>query len=156
MIDMYYLNKHEGRAVKKFVVRSTKQIEVALGVVKDQLYVTGGVLIYERKLSDKASFCIVSFEDEIMLATWEFILGSALKDATIVEILCSKVLIIKDNQGVDAEAQTKVEAIKADIHKYDAAILRERKLGNAEYELLLFFTDNEKMTKWENTFLLWE
>lgn len=149
MLDMHYLHSHNGCAVKKFVLRSKNQIEVDLGTVKDRLYVSGGVLIYERKLSNTAVFCIVSFEDDIMLATWESIVCSALSEAKIVEILCSKVLIVKDDEGNDDTALAKTESIKATINKYEAAVLRERKIKDAEYELLLFFTNEGKMAEWE-------
>lgn len=159
MIKLNYLQNM--RAVKKFVLRSSAGVDGAMGVVKDSLYHTRGELIYQKKLTETSIFGIVSFEDDMMLVAWESLaamqFGVATQDenqtSEIVEVICSKVLMVTDDVGDNQAAMAKMELVKASlVDDYDAAVLKEEKIADAQYRLLLFFTNEEKMHEFERTF----
>lgn len=44
---------------------------------------------------------------------------------------------------------SKAEKVKASLHDYNVAVLKESKIADAEYELVIFFTDVKMMHEWE-------
>ena len=150
-MELKYLNRN-GAYVKKFVVRAENydNVEAATVLIKDNLHKLAGNMMYQQKISEVSEFFIISFEDRINLSAWESIITSSIKDAKIVDIMCSKVLLISDEK-TDVILQ-KSEEVKATIREYDVAVLKEKKIANNTYELLLFFTDEEKMHQWEEAF----
>lgn len=150
-MELKYLNRN-GAYVKKFIVRAENydNVEAATVLIKDNLHKLAGNMMYQQKISESSKFFIISFEDSINLSAWESIITSSIKDAKMVDIMCSKVLLISDDNP-DVILQ-KSKEVKATIKEYDAAVLREKTIDNNIHELLLFFTDEEKMHQWEGAF----
>lgn len=164
-MKMYYLNNN-GRAVRKFALKVNLQkdgekkrsaaenetiLNTALFVLKDWLFKANGEFMYEKKLSEMAVFCMVSFEDEVVLEAWSSSVESMIKDAKLLDVVSSKVLRIEEENGDDQKAQEKMERVKASLNGHRAAVLREKKIDHAKYELILFFTDINSMSDWEKT-----
>ena len=149
------------RAVEKFVLRSIEGIDGVMGKVRDTIITAGGISIYEKKVSEQAYFCIVSFPDETLMRVWEasanMQIGTATQllaeKATIKPIHESKVLIVSDDTGDDEAAKAKIAELTKDIiEKYKAAVLEVQSVKNAKYRVIMFFTDEKLMKDWERTF----
>lgn len=58
-MKLEYLNNH-GRVVKKCVIRaeSSEQLDAYIGIVKSNMFTLGGILIYQKKISEISVFFI--------------------------------------------------------------------------------------------------
>ncbi len=149
MITINYLDKN-GKAVKKFVARGQGDCtDSIVSVIKDNLTKFGGEILYKRNVSSESVFMIATFEDKLMQMAWEGFVSPLLQKTKIADVVCSKVLRIAEDKGDDVKAMEKVEKVKASLLEYGAAVLKEDKLADALYELVIFFTDVDKMQEWE-------
>lgn len=146
MTEMYYLNNN-GKVVRKFVIRSKSESDIisSCSKVRDELSKVNAIVIFEKKISEVAYFMVVSFDDHVMMAVWE----SNIASVTIQDLVSSKVLIVKDDAKNDLVAKDKCSEAKKLLKTHSGAVLKETKIADGEYRLVLFFTDEEKMLTWE-------
>lgn len=150
MITMKYLQNNEGIVVKNFIVRESSDALATTfcGKAKDLLAKYGGEMLVEKKLLDGVYFLMPAMGSSDMMAAWEMTLG---RRDIMQEITSTKILVVKDDEGDKIRAQAKCQAAKDLLVKHKGAVLREIKVSEAEYRLVLFFSDEMQMMLWEKT-----
>ena len=150
MVKMNYLSNNEGLVVKNFMVRDVDDASALTFCrkAKDLLAKYGGEMLVERKLLDGVYFIMPSLDSSALMSAWEMTLG---RRDIMAEITCTKILEVKDDAGDGPSAQAKCQRAKELLEQHKGCVLREIKVSDSEYRLILFFSDNEQMMVWEKT-----
>lgn len=150
MVTMNYLKNSANIVVKNFIVREDNDaLAMTLcGRSKDLMTKYGGALLFERKLLDGVYYMIVSFGSPDLMTAWEATLGRKEK---MHEVTNSKILIVRDTEGNMARATARCNEAKELLTKCKGAVLREMKVTEGAYQLILFFSDKTQMQVWEET-----
>lgn len=149
MITVKYL-QNEGIVIKCFIVKESSDALATTfcGKAKDLLAKYGGEMLLERRLAEGIYLLIPSMDSSDMMTAWEMTLG---RRDIMQEITNTKTLIVEDDQGDSIRAKAKCQYAKDLLEKHKGVVLRQIKVSDSEYRLVIFFPDKTQMMLWKKT-----
>lgn len=149
-ITMKYPQNTGEFVTKNFIIRDSNDNTAFTFCCRAKDFMTkyGGTLLFEKKLLNGVYYMVISFDSPDMMSAWE---STVVQKRIMTEVTNTKVLAIKETDGNDAMAIAKCNQAKDLLAKCKGVVLREIKVDNAEYRLVLFFSDDMQMQIWEKT-----
>ncbi len=148
-MKLKYVKDNE-RSIKTFIIREEDEAHLlkSRGKLLDWLKKLSGETIVEVMLETNTMLIAVAFENEVVMSTWQVLVDPVVLN----EVKTCKILLLQEKTP-EAAAKSS-ERIQASIRNNGGKVLKIKSVTLTAYRLMVYFSKEEDMHKWEKTYSL--